>query len=321
MMSKLLKVTVFASALVSCAAQADVLDFGFLKGANLLALGNLTVTGNSVDGAAVVKGNASISNYSINQANTDAFDSYSLVVGGNLSSTQGSIANGNWYADGTYSINGTTVNSPVRGSDPGVASINSMAARATEVSTALKTVKATGTIGNQYGGLQIQGIGASVEVFDVTGAMLSSVNWSSLSNIKSDATLIFNVSGSAAGLRDGMAGFSTSNNVLFNFYDATQLSISNANIQASVLAPLATVVGSGGDIWGNAIVNNWQANVHIGSGQNFTAANVQGLALSVPEPKPWAMGLIGLFLIGFVGSRRRNHDAVKFVPQPQEPSE
>lgn len=321
MMSKLLKVTLLASVFAAGAAQADVLDFGFLKGANLFALGNVTVTGNSVDGAAVVQGNASIANYDINKSNVDAFNGYSLVVGGNLTSSQGSIFNGDWYAGGTYSINGTTVNSPVRAADPGVSSIASMAARAGEVSTALKAVKATGSIGNQYGGLQINGTGAKVEVFDVTGAMLGSVNWSSLSNIASDATLIFNVSGSAAGLRDGLAGFSTSNNVLFNFYDATQLTITNANIQASVLAPQATVTGSGGDIWGNAIVGNWQANTHIGSGRDFTATNVQGLALSVPEPKPWAMGLIGIALIGFVGSSRRNTNVVKFAPPPQEPSE
>jgi choice-of-anchor A domain-containing protein len=322
MMSKLLKVTLLATAVfASGIAQADVLDLGFVKGANLFALGDLRMTGNSVDGSAIVSGNATLTRYNINRTDKDAFGSYSLVVGGNLNYVEGGIQNGSWYAAGTSSLDRTNVSSSSKGTDPGVSSLSSMASQAKSLSSALKTVAATGTVGNQYGGLKVTGTNSAVEVFNVDGSTLRNFNWTGASGLASGATLIFNVSGAASGFDQGVTNFASGFNVIYNFYEATQLNITNAGVFGSVLAPLATVTGSGGDIFGTAIVNNWVADVHITSGRGFNATNVQGLALSVPEPKPWAMGLIGIALIGFVGSRRRNNAALKFAPQPQEPSE
>src|SRR6218665_1825889 len=198
MMSKLLKVTLLATAaFASGMAQADVLDLSFVKGANLFALGDLRMSGNSVDGSAIVNGNATLTRYNINRADKDAFGSYSLVVGGNLNYVEGGIQNGSWYAAGTSSLDRTNVATSSKGTDPGVSSLSAMASQAKSLSSALKTVEATGTVGNQYGGLKVTGTNRAVEVLNIDGSTLRNFNWTGASGLASGATLIFNISGAA----------------------------------------------------------------------------------------------------------------------------
>jgi choice-of-anchor A domain-containing protein len=81
------------------------------------------------------------------------------------------------------------------------------------------------------------------------------------------ATLIVNVSGSSALLQGGYQAFD-GYNVLFNFADATSLSI-NTGANVSILAPKASVNGGQGVINGNVVVDSWASQVQINATNFF----------------------------------------------------
>jgi hypothetical protein len=84
----LLRFLVLAAAALGGSAQATVLNLTAPVGnANLYAIHDFTSTSSDVEGAVVAGGNVTISSYSINHNDKDAFgkDGYALVAGGNLS--------------------------------------------------------------------------------------------------------------------------------------------------------------------------------------------------------------------------------------------
>jgi choice-of-anchor A domain-containing protein len=88
-------------------AQAAVLNLmAPVGGANLYAIHDFTATSSDVEGALVAGGNVTMSGYSVNANDKDAFgtDGYALVAGGNLTLTGGSINNGKAYVGGTSSL-------------------------------------------------------------------------------------------------------------------------------------------------------------------------------------------------------------------------
>jgi hypothetical protein len=104
----------------------------------------------------------------------------------------------------------------------------------------------------------------------------------------------------------GGAGFTVFNNgvtVLFNYYQATQLTLASG-ITASVLAPLAAVSGSNGNFDGTLIGNSFTGNMEFHDSDLFSG----NLSSVTPEPVSMALagaGLAGLSLL----LRKRNSKA------------
>ncbi|NRR31771.1 choice-of-anchor A family protein [Oxalobacteraceae bacterium] len=296
------------------AAQAGVLDLG-ISGANLFSLGNFSASGSDVEGAVVVAGNLTASNYSINDKNADAFgknngSGFSLVVGGKLDYSSGSIKHGSIYAGGGSVLKNTDQNGNSNFVASAPVDFNAMASNAKQLSTSLAQTSATGTSKIAYGGMTLTGSNKSVEVFDLKGTDLASVNNFKLAGLSKDATLIFNVSGAnAIGFNQNGVGLDDFKkyNVLFNFYQSTALNIQNVGIQGSLLAPLASVTGGSGQINGNVIVGNWLSQVQVNANHYFKQANINGYTAPtpVPEPETYAMLLAGLALVGMVARRRK----------------
>ncbi|WP_260115252.1 collagen-binding domain-containing protein [Massilia sp. MB5] len=98
--------------------------------------------------------------------------------------------------------------------------------------------------------------------------------------------------------------------MVYNFYESQKLNIQNVGVYGSILAPLATVTGNGGQINGNVIVGNWLSNVQVNANHYFSAANVNGYGvMPVPEAQTYAMLLAGLGVVGFIARRRRSQQA------------
>jgi choice-of-anchor A domain-containing protein len=298
-------------ALAAGASQAAVLDLG-VSNANLFSLGNFKSSSSDVEGAVLVRGNLSASSYSINDKNQDAYgknngSGYSLAVGGNLDYSSGSIKHGKIYVGGDTKTSSVGLQSSTITKTAPV-SFDALASNAKNVSSSLSKVASTGSSAIQYGGMTLTGSKKSVEVFNLSGKDLSSVNNFTLSGLSKNATLIFNVSGAdAIGFNQngvGLDGFKDYN-VLFNFYQSTALNIQSVGIQGSLLAPLATVTGYGGQINGNVIVGDWLSNVQVNANHFFKPVNVSGYVTAVPEPETYAMLLAGLGLIGVMRRRRR----------------
>lgn len=306
----LLLSTMFAAG----AAHADVVDIN-LGGANLYALGDFNPTGAVVQGSLLVAGNLNASNYTINQNNRDAFGSsaYALVVGGNLNYNSGTINNGSYYVGGTSTITSNTGLNNAAASSTLPVSFADTSAALKSTSAAVATVAQTGSATIQYGGMTLTGggSGGNVQVFDITASALGSVNYFNFANLNATVgvkdTLILNISGTSASLQGGYGNFANYN-VLYNFFEATNLNIGNTGLTGTVLAPLATVIGSG-NIIGTAVVGNWAASTTVETGAGFQAADVAGFVSAVPEPETYAMLLAGLGLVGFMARRRRKASA------------
>ena len=304
-------VLVLSTVFAASAAQAGVVDLG-IGGANLYSLSNFSASGSDVEGGVLVAGNLTASNYSVNDKNKDAYvthgnTGYALVVGGNLNYSSGSIKNGNYYVGGTTTTSSVGLNTASKTTASPV-SFATTSAQLKNTSTSLSNVAATGSSSVAYGGMTLKGGTGNVQVFDLTSAALGSVNNFKFSNLHTNDTLILNISGTDVTLSGGYDGFKNYN-VLYNFYEAKNLTFSNVGLYGSVLAPLANVAGGGGQINGSVVVGNWASNIQVNANHYFNATNVAGYVSAVPEPETYAMLLAGLGLVGFMARRRKNKSA------------
>ena len=291
-------------------AHATVLDLT-LGNANVFAFNDFKAPQADVEGAIMAGRDVSLSNYSVNDKNVDAYGGYSLIVGRNFSFTSGAVMNGDTYVGGTSTLNQSgTLASPVKG---GVAPVNmtALAASLTKTSQALTQVATTGSAQQKWGGVYISGTNSAVEVIDLDASWLNSSSYYNLSNMKAGATLIVNFSGSSATFSGGYQAFD-GYNVLFNFADATTLNIATG-FTANVLAPNASVTDGSGVINGNVVVNNWNSGVQINANHYFVATDIPGLASAVPEAETYAMMLAGVGLVRLL-ARRRAAKATKAMP-------
>ncbi|MES2165345.1 MAG: choice-of-anchor A family protein [Pseudomonadota bacterium] len=283
-------------------AQAAVLDLG-LHGANVFSFTDFKAPSADVEGAIMAGRDVQLANYSVNANNVDAFGSYSLIAGRDLKFTSGSIKNGDTFVGGTASLTQSVdVYSKIK---TGAAPVNmtALAGQLTSTSNSLSKLSTTGTATEQWGGLNIAGSKKSVEVIDVDAKTLSKVSYFNFSNLNAGSTLIVNVSGDKGSFNGGYQGFENYN-VLFNFYQATDLGI-HTGLTANILAPLASINGGSGVINGNVIVDSWSSSVQINANHFFKPIDVRGYTSAVPEPETYAMLLAGLGLVGFTARRRK----------------
>jgi hypothetical protein len=110
------------------------------------------------------------------------------------------------------------------------------------------------------------GSGAQVEFFTVNGTQLLQSRVPRLMGISSNVRgIFFNVFGSTSGMyRMDMDDFRAYQSItLWNFVEATNLTLQYTGVQGSLLAPLATVRNSEGVIWGQMLINEHHGNMQM----------------------------------------------------------
>lgn len=310
-MKRSLVLALAAAAALAGPARAGIVNLGApIGGANLYAVHNVTAPSSDVEGAVVAGGNVTVSSYSINALDKDAFgrDGYALVAGGNLSLTGGSISNGKAYVGGTTSLTWAAA--------PTVSTTNPIDFKATEtyyktLANTLGDLDPTGSVSRLWSGVKVTGSGAGgVDIFDVSADMFANSSSWTLENLVPGETLIFNVGGAAGTFNNGGISFEplSGYNVLFNFYEATSIDV--RGVIGSVLAPYATQSANWGVINGQVIVDNWSSTVQVNANHYFSAVDVPGFSMGgstqpaggnatlpandVPEPASIALFLLGL---------------------------
>lgn len=132
----------------------------------------------------------------------------------------------------------------------------------------LRTTPATGRVSKQYATVTLTGSNQAVEIFNLQAEHVAGSQDLALQNIKADAYLVLNVA--ADTLRSARMGITMTalkgrhQKVLFNFYDAQVLHLSNVQVWGSVLAPYACVCRSNGHIEGSVIADSWDSAMEIG---------------------------------------------------------
>lgn len=223
---------------------SGVFDLGLAKDYNLFVFENVTQPSSDTEGKVAVGGNASFANYSVGDK-LPANSGDVLIVGGHLQYTSGAVYNGNVVYGNTTNLTDSNFYavSVLHGTVEQGYPIDFVAARAylENLSTALSGYTANGSVGSQWGGLTLTGTDPYLNVFAVSGSDLSSAN-----NVTIDApngsVVLVNISGTNVSWSGGLTVNGTAiTNVLYNFYEATSITIQGIDVRGSILAPFAHV--------------------------------------------------------------------------------
>ncbi|MFZ6747250.1 collagen-binding domain-containing protein [Undibacterium sp. JH2W] len=271
-------------------------DLGLAGQFNAFIFNDFTATAGEVAGTMAVGHNFNVSAFSMDTTQKN-YQGMSLIVGNQLTFNGGST-----HGKATYGSSKTVNNLPqtdtvVKAAPPFSFADNKT--QLTDLSTNLAAQTANGKTTVQFNGMTFQGDGTNgTQIFNVKGADLLNVTYANFVNLNPGQTIIINVSGDS-GMQGGMPDGFKNYNTLFNFSTAKKLTFTNVGVNASILAPLATVQGGSGVIDGNVVVNNWNSNVYIANNRSFQAAGMPtkpvqasqtstAMAMSVAAANPYA---------------------------------
>jgi choice-of-anchor A domain-containing protein len=299
---------------------------------NVYVGGNLTSQWTGYSPNLVVGGNATMSGGQSGNVfvGGDANISAGVTIGGNLTMTGANAAlnassNGGSSPQNVYIAPATTVNDPSYWSSPKTSGAPAtpttpidVYGSSTDIINASKSLAALNatTISSSGGILTIALTQNGLNVIDLSMLSGSTINGITVvtANGVTPTGLILNVAGDNLTFNGGTfnPGSLTDQSVLFNFSNATNLNLTSLAFEGSLLAPLATVNFTGGNIDGTLIANNY-----YGSGELHEApftltlpAYKLGGAAATPEPTSLAL-LAGGFTILAVAARRRAASPVR----------
>ena len=223
-------------------------------GYDLLSFGNLTMTSTSTDGTIGVLGNASFQGTNLATANT----------GPNAVQVQGNVSFGNWgnRVTGNVVYSGSLLNKYVtfaRGSF--VQNSNTLPTTlqnyAQAVSAAWVALPANGTVVYKFGQIILTGSNASQNVFSLDGSKLSMANSLAI-NAPAGSAIILNITGTSDSLHNMGIQLSGPNasKVVYNFYQATSLTINSVKVEGTVWAANASVTLSSALLNGSVVAGS-----------------------------------------------------------------
>ncbi|ODU01960.1 MAG: hypothetical protein ABS79_01020 [Planctomycetes bacterium SCN 63-9] len=261
----------------------------------------------STQGQVAIGGNATFNNFTIGTGITKSNiqGTNSLIVGGNLGGSQAVLSGYGNAEYGSKSINRIYYNGGGSGSSGKETEFFSSAqSYLQDESKYLATIDATGTTKIQWGGITLSGTDGQLNVFDLSGSDLSKANQFTI-DAPSTSTVVVNISGTS----DSMANFGftlkggiEASHILYNFYEATSLKITNVAVQGTVLAPFASVNFNNGQVNGNLIASSLSG---TGTTLNNLFAGNLPTAVATPEPSSIAMVLSGCLMASLPALRGR----------------
>jgi choice-of-anchor A domain-containing protein len=295
-------------------------------GFNIFTLSDFTVSNTDVAGRIGVGGNFNPGNANgsqgftvvSNQSGTainDPISAYDFVVAGNLynNGTQMSGGGSTFTDNGGGSVGGTIYSGSYAGPSylshsaitaPQLTSpidfytaSTQLPALATQLSTnAASQVNKTVNVYNK--GVTLVAGSCTLCVINLTSAEVGNALAGGGGGINitapSGSTVVVNVNGATVNIAGSSITINgiEKNQVLWNFYNATQINYSTVGWQGSILAPIATFTGSGGNIDGQLIVYKDSASTEV---HNYLfTGDLPALASSTPEPATWLISLSGL---------------------------
>lgn len=152
------------------------------------------------------------------------------------------------------------------------------------------------------GNATLTGTSTGINVFTIDGSRYSDLYALTFAGPGTGA--IVNISGTSfSNFANINFGSLSPDQVVFNFFEATDLSMNGMNVAGSILAPNARVQLYGGSVAGSVIADSFTSNGTRIGGNAFSGFNPQQTA-PVPEPATWALMIGGFALIGLMLRRR-----------------
>lgn len=245
---------------------------------NVITSGNFTVPdsggASSMGGGLEAGGDVTAWNLSVGTALPNDPSQADLIADGNVDLENGSVPHGTIEYGGTLTLNATPVaGSPAPGS-PSAAQADLISAL--QVSTTMASLppnaQALSAPGGIASSLTFLSLGNGPNLFQIEASELSGTQALSIQGSPSTFVLI-NVLGQSVELRNltvSLSGGVTPNHVLFNYPQATTLSLAGVAFQGTLLAPLAAVSISSGMIQGQLVAasvtgnGNFDMNPYVG---------------------------------------------------------
>jgi choice-of-anchor A domain-containing protein len=268
---------------------------------NLIVRGDLTNQWNTLHGGALVGGN-------LNWQGPTIFGRVNVNGNANFGNSGGSVSGpinvvGTYTAPNYYSpkVLPSTVTAMPFDFDAVQNYLLSM-------SSALSAITPNGTtsiVSNQVH-LQTTNPASTLVVFNVTGAQMAAAAGAGLFiDAPAGATVVVNVSGATDSMTSmgiSLTGGVDKQHVLYNYYQASSLTINSIGVLGTILAPNASVNFAGGNIDGTMIAKNLS-----GSGESHWYPFQGSLPPLTPIPEPSTIALAGLGTLGlaFAGWRKR----------------
>ena len=228
-------------------------NLGTAKDYNLFVIEDAIQPSSDTQGKVAVGRDAQFANYSVgDQLPANSGDV--LIVGRDLTYTSGAVYSGNI-------VYGHSTNLPLSmvsiagGSLRKDTPINFAAEKVylENLSTTLSTYTVNGTTTSQWGGLTLTGSDPFLNIFSVSGSVLSTANNFEI-NVPNGSVVLVNIDGTNVNWTGGLVVNGTAiSNVLYNFYQATSLTISGIDVRGTILAPFAAVNFASGVLNGQMI--------------------------------------------------------------------
>lgn len=219
-------------------------DLGIAGDYNVFALCSVNFPSSDTECKMAVGWDAYLSYYSVGDKLPPSGGSEdALVVGRSLTFTSGAVYGGNV-------VYGTTTNLPIPGvsisdgsliQDPNRIDFHAAAMYLKSLSSNLAGYAVNANTDFQWGTLKLTGTDPHLNVFHVSGDDLTSAHTVTI-NVPNGAVVLVNIDGNNITWSGGLSVNGTAiNNVLYNFYQATYITIQGIDIRGSILAPCALV--------------------------------------------------------------------------------
>ena len=228
-------------------------DLGAASDFNVFVLNDINQPSSDTEGKMAVGKDAELSNYSVGavlpQGSGDV-----LVVGRKLTYTSGRVYGNVVFGSFIDTTHWNLADGTIRQDSP--IDFNAASNYLTNLSSQIAALDTNGSVTFEYGHLALKGTNQGLNKFSVDGSQLSQCNDFSV-DVPSNSIVVINVSGKKISWKGGfeLTGV-TNNDVLMNFYEADTLHISNIGVNASILAPLATLEFPSGLISGQVVAYN-----------------------------------------------------------------
>ncbi|MGB9455907.1 MAG: choice-of-anchor A family protein [Bryobacteraceae bacterium] len=302
-----------------CASTPTVFAASLLTPYNVFVSGNFsdsnTGTGGGVGGGLAVGGVAKLGGSAATSIaiasnllgeSLTAFPSSTTFIAAGGVTGRGTLDTGNYYFTGTDTRFANAGSGTLDAADP--VNFTTSMAQFTTLSTSWSTDAATsGDSCTTAGTVTTCTVTkAGMNIIDVADSAVASGHTVQITGVSSADWVIINVAGATDTLSgtitiDGYAPGGNATNavaedVLFNFYQATTITL-GGSVMGSVLAPTAAVTGHGGQFDGSLVATSFTRNTN---GTYFYNYYFQG---GTPEPAPVACVGVGLIALALLARR------------------